>query len=600
MKTALTSLDIRRLARDLQSLVGLRIDGINLYPAGAYAFRFSRSKQRMVIDARGWVFLTEERSEGVEPDGLCQKLKKELSGLALASVEQVGFDRVMKLKFEGRELVIELFAGGNVILNDGTGLILAALRKREFKSRIIAPGQKYVLPSGVDPTRMSIDEIRNRIFASTSDTVSTLAVPLGMGAEVAREVCQRAGIDEHAVASGLTTPDIEHVFASFSAIIAQSDAGSSGYMDNEVFASIRLSNMEPVEERASLSDCISRFYLRFLEAVTRKDDGQEKVKRIATKQKAQIEAFEKRADECARIADLLYGHFEDLSRILNAIRESRGGVLPEGFERGKESTVTATIDGMKVQFDWKYDVNVNAARYYEEGKKFRSKAEGAKVAMEKAAVEQKKRMKLESPKKGRKTAWFEKFRWFVTSEGCLVIAGHNAKENELIVRRHMGSDDIYIHADIPGAPSTVIRGKCGEQSIREGCAFAVCFSRAWMLGLASADAFWVKGEQVSTHAPPGEFLARGSFLITGRKNFVRDLPLRLVLGTIEYESEKRFVCAPEGSFQAHSAGIVIAPGTTNREEFIRESARMLGLEIKSIERIVPGGNVAVVEIRGAK
>ena len=36
--------------------------------------------------------------------------------------------------------------------------------------------------------------------------------------------------------------------------------------------------------------------------------------------------------------------------------------------------------------------------------------------------------------KSRKTLWFEKYIWFISSENYLVIAGHDAQQNEQIVK----------------------------------------------------------------------------------------------------------------------------------------------------------------------
>ena len=38
--------------------------------------------------------------------------------------------------------------------------------------------------------------------------------------------------------------------------------------------------------------------------------------------------------------------------------------------------------------------------------------------------------------KARKTYWFEKFYWFVSTENYLVIAGRDQQQNELIVKRY--------------------------------------------------------------------------------------------------------------------------------------------------------------------
>ena len=46
---------------------------------------------------------------------------------------------------------------------------------------------------------------------------------------------------------------------------------------------------------------------------------------------------------------------------------------------------------------------------------------------------------------------FEKFVWFVTSEGYLCLCGRDAQQNEILIKRHMDPTDVYLHADIHGA-----------------------------------------------------------------------------------------------------------------------------------------------------
>lgn len=36
----------------------------------------------------------------------------------------------------------------------------------------------------------------------------------------------------------------------------------------------------------------------------------------------------------------------------------------------------------------------------------------------------------------RKSAWYERFNWFISSENYLVISGRDAQQNELIVKRY--------------------------------------------------------------------------------------------------------------------------------------------------------------------
>ena len=60
--------------------------------------------------------------------------------------------------------------------------------------------------------------------------------------------------------------------------------------------------------------------------------------------------------------------------------------------------------------------------------------------------------------------WFEKFNWSITSENYLVIAGRDGQQNELLVRRYLRSGDLYVHADIHGASSVVIKNPSGQFS----------------------------------------------------------------------------------------------------------------------------------------
>ena len=48
--------------------------------------------------------------------------------------------------------------------------------------------------------------------------------------------------------------------------------------------------------------------------------------------------------------------------------------------------------------------------------------------------------------------WFERYRWFVTSNGLLVIGGRDASSNSAIIRKHMTDQDLVFHAEIHGSP----------------------------------------------------------------------------------------------------------------------------------------------------
>ncbi|PIA17725.1 DUF814-domain-containing protein, partial [Coemansia reversa NRRL 1564] len=139
----------------------------------------------------------------------------------------------------------------------------------------------------------------------------------------------------------------------------------------------------------------------------------------------------------------------------------------------------------------------------------------------------------------RKPFWFEKFAWFVSSDGYLVLAGHDMQQNELLVKRHLRAGDAYVHADMHGAASVIVKNKLtsapefsSTESIPPSTLFqagvmSVCQSRAWDAKIVTS-AWWVEAHQVSKTAPTGEYLSTGSFMIRGRKHFLP--PTQLVYG----------------------------------------------------------------------
>ncbi|GMT04012.1 hypothetical protein PENTCL1PPCAC_26186, partial [Pristionchus entomophagus] len=138
--------------------------------------------------------------------------------------------------------------------------------------------------------------------------------------------------------------------------------------------------------------------------------------------------------------------------------------------------------------------------------------------------------------KTRKPMWFEKFLWFVSRDGLIVVAGRDAQQNELLVKKYLRTDDVYVHADVRGAASVVIRnvpggGEIPPKTLTEAAQMAVCYSNAWDAKVV-ASAWWVNKSQVSRTAPTGEYLTPGSFMIRGKKNFMPASQLIMGLGIL--------------------------------------------------------------------
>jgi hypothetical protein len=103
-----------------------------------------------------------------------------------------------------------------------------------------------------------------------------------------------------------------------------------------------------------------------------------------------------------------------------------------------------------------------------------------------------------------------------------VIGGRNAKMNEEIVSRYMEKKDLFFHTQVPGAPVTILKNgvDAGDTSRMEAAQFAATYSSLWKDGKYSGEVYYVTPEQVKRSAKAGEYLAKGSFYIEGKRNYV--------------------------------------------------------------------------------
>ncbi|MBW2982121.1 DUF814 domain-containing protein [Candidatus Woesearchaeota archaeon] len=194
---------------------------------------------------------------------------------------------------------------------------------------------------------------------------------------------------------------------------------------------------------------------------------------------------------------------------------------------------------MRVKLDVTKSLEQNAEVYFEKAKKAKKKIAGTKEAIEKLkkkletlkkeeVIEKKKVEKIE-----RKKEWYEKFHWFISSEGFLCIGGRDATSNEIVIKKHTDKDDLVLHADVAGSPFFVIKTegkKVSNATMEEAAQATAVYSRAWKAGISTIEVFMVNPEQVSKEAKAGEYMAKGAFMIYGKKlkNFNPDL--RLAVG----------------------------------------------------------------------
>ncbi|RLI05670.1 hypothetical protein DRO26_01585 [Candidatus Bathyarchaeota archaeon] len=257
----------------------------------------------------------------------------------------------------------------------------------------------------------------------------------------------------------------------------------------------------------------------------------------------------------------------------------------------KEKCLEVSVENTDFTLNLNKTIYQNASDYYEESKKIRKKILRLKDTLEETKTKLKTieegletiKTEVEKPEKIPEKKWFEKYRYFYSSEGFLVVSGKDASSNEALIKRYTEPEDLVFHADVFGAPFTIVKtqGKIPtEKTLEEAAQFTACYSRAWKDELASVDVYYVKPDQLSKSAPSGQYLGRGAFTITGSKNYLHKIPLMLGVGVKLNEKAQVYVAPPTAVEHFTSYYVKVVPG--------KEDAKKIAFKIRSmIANLVP-------------
>lgn len=259
---------------------------------------------------------------------------------------------------------------------------------------------------------------------------------------------------------------------------------------------------------------------------------------------------------------------------------------------------------MKVTLDISKSIEENANEFYEKAKKAKRKLEGVKKASRKTLERiEKVKDKKESyvPEKRvrkvkRKKEWYEKFRWFVTSEGFLVVGGRDATTNDIVVKKKMDKGDIVFHTDIRGSPFFVIKSegkKIGKKSIEETYQACASFSRAWKLKVTTTEVYWINPSQVKVE----KGLPKGTFMIEGKRNYLSP-SIELAIGVYE----NKVMCGPVESVKKNCDDfLLVKQGDTKKSDVAKKVRKYfmvkhsIELELDDILSVLPPGDCTLEE-----
>ncbi|MCW7080535.1 MAG: ribosome rescue protein RqcH [Candidatus Methanospirare jalkutatii] len=561
----------------------------------------------LVLEAGRRIHLTKYRMEMPKtPTSFAMLLRKHLKGGRIRSIKQRDFDRIVEICVERadgrRTLVLELLPRGNLLLLDENGRILQPLKRETFTTRTLLPGKLYETPpSKLNPLVATQEDLRNLFIAAkeevehrgkrgkSREVVKVLATETGLGGLYAEEVCLRAGVNKKKSAEMLSDEEIRAIYDAireiFEPIIerdmskikphivfeankegkeAEESEERQGCVAVQVLP-FELRRFEGCEKEyfQTFNDAVDEFFMRQTEERSQFsfESEIEKIERILREQESALLKFKQEEEECIRKAELIYTRFKEIE---DALREHAEELRKKGVKK-REISLTLNDEGdvLELKLDPTRSLHENAARYYERAKALRKKREGVEKALaatrakleaerervaaaEAEAKAEKAKARVLRKKVVRDKKWYERFRWFFTSSGFLVVGGRDATSNEILVKKHMANEDIFFHTQAEGAPAVILKTEgrpVSDADLEEAAQFAASYSSLWKLGFYSGECYCVSATQVSKTPPSGEYLRKGGFVVRGKRRYFK-VELALCVGIAE-EKENGRKCEEE-------------------------------------------------------
>lgn len=550
-KISLSSIDYLVLAKELdRELRGAWVDNVYHNPDYSYyiiSFRAQGVVKKLLVIPGEAIFLTDyDYPVPRTPNSKTTGFRRLVYNLRVEGVEQHDFDRIIILKLIKNnlslKLIIECLKRGILTLTSSDLKILYASQALETSTRKIMEGSQYVFPPSnvVDP-RINIAEISKILEGYQGEKVSRLIVGrMGLGSKMMREICHRGGMDpDSKVGDGLLT-----IIDLACSLIREAEENPKPRIYHEngsplEISSIELASLSEMESKEfkNLWEALDEYYAMIgFEAPGEKEDRTtlelERMLKVRNDLASRVEALRRKAR-------LMMDNLGEVQPLIDAIR---GGREPRSEEikvlkldYGKR-TVRVMFKGEEFLLDLKSSPASNASRMFEDAKKIEKHMEEVDGKIE-SLKKRKSVVKAKIfPKKRVEKKWYEKFRWTTSVNGSLILVGKDAGTNELLIKRYVNDKSMVFHADFVGAPFVTIHNveEPDQEEAEEAALMAACYTtRAWENKYASLDVYWVRGNQVSKHAPSGQYLTKGAFMISGKKNFIRNVELKLWIGVSE-------------------------------------------------------------------
>ena len=516
------------------------------------------------------MWITDKKIEPIEPNKMLRRLRSDLLRAKLTKIEQIGTERIAYFTFTNFEkeftLIVEFFGDGNIILCNEERKILALLHSIDVRHRQLRVGLEYAPPpeDGLDVLNLTKESFRE--LFSTSGIGKTIGRGLGLPKKYVEEIIRLSGIDPKKPSNEVTNEEFEALYEIITSTLSKVTQGPhdpSVIIEDDVHDAYPIRFSDDNLNAKKVDSFNEGLDIVFTEEILEKgkslfsspaDKKIESLEKTLTEQKNAINVVLEKSKTIAEVANLLFTmtsagqHDIRNEMITNSLKEKNAGIISE------KGVPYMKINESKIQIDPDSSLPTIASKLFDESKKQKGAVKSIEKLMKKTESKLEKTIEKGEIAKGavgfkevRKKSWFERYRWFYTSDEVLAVGGRDSSSNSAIIRKYLEKNDKVFHAEVHGSPFFLLKGEDEELlplSLEEVAHATVCFSRAWQISAYGMSSFWVNPDQVKKGAPTGQSMAKGAFMINGTRNFIKVSSLKLAVGIFKQDEDYLLVCGP--------------------------------------------------------
>ena len=583
----LSGIELRYIVNQISKIIkpGYYVSSINSVTNDSFLFRLHHPiEKEIILMVSTWgIWLTKLKFKSLEESTLIDFFRRELERSKIESIEQINDERIVIIKFknlEGKQnfFILEFFKDGNLILCDDDFQIISILNPVQVRHRILKVGLRYSRPPsrGIDVFSVNLGLLQSlrRDSPKDLDVSKWIGRTMSLPKKFVEEIVRSANVEGKKIVD-ISDTEFFKIYTSLEDLITNVSTGRN-------HTPIIISDKTGMHLEA-LPVCPSNLDKAYTEefSVKRVSSYMEALDLVLSNNIINRGKNSQTGEIDKEIATLEHDIAEqDRAKDLVILKASEIRMLAAALMTYSYQQPIKTVDSESLE---KLMISMSASIVSSKGIKYikvadelvRLESNIAKTSsslfarakeMERGGssiedAKNKLQLKIEKlknqaesihkkhifVKRQREKEWYERYRWFITSDGFLAIGGKDASSNSAIIRKYLTEQDLVFHAEVHGSPFFIIkngRTSTSQASLLQVAQATVSYSRAWKDGLSTADCYWVLPGQIKKGAPSGQYLPKGSFVVEGKRNYMKGNEIKLAAGIMPINNQYSFVCGP--------------------------------------------------------